>query len=125
MPKLRRIAVLIKKYKPAKIFTHSVDDMIYKDHKAVHKIMIEVLDKVKYKGEVYSFNIWNLNIRKREKAKLIVDITKTFKKKLKALQCFKSQKMALMQLLPVIYVRAFKHGLEGESRFAEKFYKLK
>lgn len=117
---------LIKKYKPAKIFTHSFDDILYPDHKAVYNLVAKIIDKIDYKGQAFTFNIWNItNLRKRNLPKMIIDISGTFKQKLKALKLFKSQKAALIQLMPLVYLRAFKHGFEGKFKWGEKFYKIR
>ncbi len=117
---------LIKKYKPSKIFTHSFDDILYKDHKTVYNIMNKIMSEIDYKGDAYTFNIWNItNLRKRNLPKMIVDISTTFRTKMRALKEFKSQKVALVQLLPVVYLRGFKHGFEGNHKWGEKFYKIR
>lgn len=116
---------LIKKYKPSKIFTHSHDDMMFPDHKAVNWVMTRVLKKMNYKGDAYIFDIWNvMTVRKRDKPKLIVDISKTFSKKIEALHCFKSQRFIIAELKPLIYIRAIKDGLIAGVKFAEKFYRM-
>jgi LmbE family N-acetylglucosaminyl deacetylase len=121
----KMLAILIKKYKPAKIFTHSHDDIIFPDHKAVNDIMTKVLTKMKYKGDVYIFDIWNpVTIRKRDRPKMVVDISETFKTKLKALECFKSQSFVIAELKPLVYIRAIKNGAFSGVKFAEKFYKI-
>ncbi len=61
----KKIKNLIEKYQPAKVFIHSKDDP-WPDHQAVHKIMIKVIEKIKFDGDVYSFDIWN-PIRARER----------------------------------------------------------
>jgi len=115
---------LVEKYKPNRIFTHSHDDMIFVDHKAVNNVVVKVLKKMRYKGDVYIFDIWNpITIRKRHAPKMIVDVSDTFKIKEKALGCFKSQSFVIAELKPLIYGRAIKNGIEIGVKFAEKFYK--
>lgn len=115
---------LIKKYKPSRIFTHSHDDMIFMDHKAVSNIMTKILGKIKYTGDVYIFDIWNLTtLRRRNRPKMVVDISDTFRTKMKALACFTSQSFVITELKPLIYARAIKNGLASGVKFAEKFYK--
>ncbi|MFC1753269.1 hypothetical protein ACFL96_07735, partial [Thermoproteota archaeon] len=54
-----------------------------------------------------------------------VDVSDTFKLKIKAINEFKSQKVLVMwQLLPGIYFRAIKNGFENRCRFAERFVKI-
>ena len=112
----------IKTLQPSRIFTHSFDDVVYPDHKAVHDSVITVLQRMNYKGDVYTFNIWGKDVRATAHPKLVVDIRDTFKYKIKALKEFKSQRFLVMwQLLPIVYARALKAGFEHKCRFAEKF----
>ncbi|MFC1755423.1 PIG-L deacetylase family protein, partial [Thermoproteota archaeon] len=60
---LDQIEEVIKEYGPMRIFTHSEDDIVYPDHKAVHDSVVTVLKRMKYKGDVYAFNIWGKDIR--------------------------------------------------------------
>ena len=115
---------LVRKYNPSKIFTHSHDDIIFVDHKAVSNVVMKALKKIKYQGDVYIFDIWNpMTIRKRHAPKMIVDVSETFKIKEKALGCFKSQSFVIAELKPLIYARAIKNGIATGVRFAEKFYR--
>ena len=120
-----RLATLFKQYNPEKIFTHAIDDP-HLDHQAVYKITSNAVKSMNYKGDVYSFEVWNpLNLMKRNLPKMYVDISKTFPLKIKALQCFQSQKMFILMLLPAVYSRAITAGLNANCRFAEVFYKIK
>ncbi|MFW5746544.1 MAG: PIG-L deacetylase family protein [Nanoarchaeota archaeon] len=124
-----RIKAIILRYKPDKIFTHDMDDLVYPDHKAVNKVVLTVVDELmaknRWRGDVYTFNIWFMNFRKTLKPKLVVDISSTFRQKRKALRAFKSQKIALLQLIPFVYAKAFFDGLHSDVRFAETFYKVR
>ena len=122
-----KIRDIIKKYKPEKIFTHAIDDMLFPDHRAVHDCVLEIVkefNKKEKKYPVYTFNIWTLNVRKRNTPKLIVDITNEFPEKVKALKCFKSQSLALLQLTPGIYLKALLAGWKNGTKYAEEFYKI-
>ncbi len=120
-----KLVNLIKKTKPSKIFYHSADDH-HPDHKVVNKIVNELLDKMKYKGDVYTFDVWTPIIyRKRNIPKMVVDITSTFKTKIKAFKVQKSQKMAILSLLWSIYLKAFLNGLNYGCKYAETFKKVK
>jgi len=120
-----KVKKLIKEKKPAKIFTHSADDA-HDDHRAVYKTVMELTDEIKYKGDLLSFDIWHIvDFKKREKPKLYVDITSTFKVKLKALKCFESQKLAMLFTYINVYIYAFINGLNNDCKHAEKFYKIK
>jgi len=120
-----KIKSLILKNKSTKIFTHSIDDP-HPDHRAVYNIITNIVDKLNYKGELYSFEIWNpVNLRKRGKPKLVVDTSKTFHKKIKAIKTHKSQKVSIISLLWNIYRKDFFNGLSNNCRYAEVFYKIK
>ena len=112
---------LMKKTKPSKIFLHSSDDP-HPDHRAVYNIVNELLDRTNYKGDSYMFDIWTpLVVRQRNRPKMVVDITKTFKTKLNAFKMHKSQKMALMSLLWSVYLKAFLNGINNGCKYAEVF----
>jgi LmbE family N-acetylglucosaminyl deacetylase len=119
------IEKLIKRYNPTRIFTHSHDDFIFPDHKAVNDTVTKVLKKIKYEGDVFIFDIWNfITLRRRNRPKMIVDISDTFKTKVKALKCFKSQSFVIAELKPLIYIRAIRNGITVKAKFGEKFYKI-
>lgn len=121
----KKIKRMIEEKKPKKIFTHSMDDL-HPDHRAVYKMIIEIMEKSKHQCDVYSFDIWNpFRIRKRNVPRLYVDITDSFKTKMKALACFKSQWLTMLLLKPPVYIRAIKSGIANRTRYAEKFYKIK
>ncbi|MBW3017483.1 PIG-L family deacetylase [Candidatus Woesearchaeota archaeon] len=121
----QRIIDLINNYSPEKIFTHAIDDP-HKDHLNVYKVIKKIIDSINYKGDVYSFEVWNpLNLMKRNLPKMYVDISRTFPLKVKALKCFESQKMSILPLLPAVYTRAITAGFGAKCRFAEVFYKIK
>ena len=120
-----KLKKLIKEKKPIKIFTHSTEDP-HPDHRAVYKIVIESLDKAGCKSDVFSFDIWNpLTIKKTHLPKMYVDVTDTFKVKLKALKAFESQKIALFTLIWSVYARALIHGSYIHARYAERFFKVR
>ena len=114
----------IQENKPTKIFTHSNDDP-HTDHKAVNIIILSILKELKYYGEIYTFDVWNpFNLRNRNLPKMVSDITETMESKVKALKCHESQFVALVTMLPSVYVRAVINGLSYGYRYAEKFTKI-
>ncbi len=116
---------IINEFKPDTIMTHAVDDP-HPDHRAVLKIALELHSKSKTKFEVFSFEIWNpANLKKRRTPMLMVDITKTFHKKIKAIEAFRSQINSLVLLLWSVYAKALYWGLRNRTRYAEVFYKVK
>jgi LmbE family N-acetylglucosaminyl deacetylase len=130
-----RFQRLLLTYKPCKIFTHSIDDL-FPDHRFVREKVIEACDSFARKNlldpEVYSFDVWNLwRIGRRGEPKLVVDISDTFKYKIKALHSFKSQinffsHTVLVNILYVaVYVKAFINGLRYGYKAAEVFYRIR
>ncbi|NOZ81112.1 MAG: PIG-L family deacetylase [DPANN group archaeon] len=120
--KLRR---LILTQRPEKIFTHSKDDP-HPDHRAVHQAVTEVMDTIHRDIPVYSFDIWNpINVRERQRPRLVIDITDTFQKKIEAFRCHHSQKPTLFSLMWNVYAKAIYNGLSNDMRYAEIFYKIR
>ncbi len=118
----KKIIGIIKKYKPSKIYTLSSLDS-HPDHRAVNNIIMEVINEIKYKGEVYAFEVWN--VINEDRPIVYEDITDTFKEKLDLLKHFKSQWLSIyIQLIPMIF-RARLYGNKNNCKYAEKFYKLK
>lgn len=114
----------IKEKNPVKILTHSSDDP-HPDHKAVNNIILSIVKEVGYKGEVLTFDVWNpFNLRNRNLPKGVVDITETMQIKCKALKCHESQTIALLTMIPSMYIRAIFNGLRYGYIYAEKFTKI-
>lgn len=122
----KRISDIIKKFKPKKIFIHDLNDP-HPDHKAIYDIALKILDRIKYKGDVYTFDVWNpIKIRKTSEPKLVINTTQTFKLKTKALRCHKSQKIPLLLLIWWnVYLKDFLNGLANNCRYAEVFNKVR
>ena len=119
-----KIRNLLREKKPSKIFTHSWNDPL-PDHKAVHNIVTELVMKLRNIPDVYSFDIWNpIALQKTNVPKLIVDISHTFKFKVKALLCFKSQKLSVYQILPRVFIKNLLAGLNYGMKYAEVFHKV-
>ena len=121
----KKIVKLIKFLKPSKIFTHSIDDP-HPDHRAVYNIAMRIADKIKFRGDIFSFDIWNpVKMKHRDMPKMYVDVSGTFKLKISALKVMKSQKITMLNLLPTVYFKAIKTGLLHRCRFAERFVKVR
>jgi N-acetylglucosamine malate deacetylase 1 len=121
----KKLLTLIKKEKPTKLFTHSAEDP-HPDHRAVHKITLQLYEKLNEKPELYIYSIWNPVSFKTNFPALYVNVSKTFSKKLEALKCFPSQKFqAVYPLITLIFYRAIKSGIKIRKKFAEKFYRIK
>ncbi|MFH1316804.1 MAG: PIG-L deacetylase family protein [Candidatus Woesearchaeota archaeon] len=121
----KRIKQLIEENNPTKIFTHSIDDP-HRDHKVVFKMIMQIIEEIRFKGDVYSFNIWNpINVRKRQEPKMFVDTSSTFKKKLEAFKAHKSQKMTFLTLWWDIWRRDRLNGFFNRCKYAEIFFKVR
>jgi LmbE family N-acetylglucosaminyl deacetylase len=120
----RIIKKIIEKESPSKIFTHSRDDP-HTLHRNVYRLVMETIKEARVGGDVYSFDIWNpIKIRGRNAPKLVVDITRTFSKKIKALKSHKSQKITIISLLWNVYLKAIMQGWKNKCKYAEVFYKI-
>ena len=122
-----KIKKIIRRVKPGKIFTHSIDDP-HPDHREVYHFTSELLDNINYKGDLYSFNVWNyfINFRRRDRPKLVVDITDTFKTKVEAFRKHKSQRInAILPLMWNVYLQAILNGFNNHVKYAEVFFKIR
>jgi LmbE family N-acetylglucosaminyl deacetylase len=121
----KELKKIILKKRPKKIFTHNNLDP-HGDHKAVRMNVLEVVDSIKIRPEVFMFDVWNvLDFRRIEHPQLYVDITDTFADKIAALKCFKSQVSSMLLLVGFVYAKAIGHGLTHHVRFAERFFKIR
>jgi len=119
-----KIKKIIAKEKPTKIFTHSINDA-HPDHRAVYYFMKELFEEIDYKGDVYLFGVWSpVRIKDRDLPKMVVDVTSTFDKKIKAIKSHESQQITILSLLWNVYLRAIMEGWTNNCRYAEVFYKL-
>jgi len=119
-----RIKTIIKTFKPDRIFTHSVDDA-HPDHNAVAKTTLEICKQINYQKPIYSFEIWNpVDIKKRSLPKMYVDISSTFRQKLKAFRAHKSQFFQTLPIIPSIYIKSIFAGFKIKGRYAEEFLKV-
>ncbi len=120
-----KLRAILQKENPSKIFTHSGGDP-HPDHQQVNRLLMETLKRTGCQCEVYAYDIWTpLNLKDRDLPKLVVDITDTFKIKIKALRCFKSQWVSMVSLLWSVYYKALKLGLQNKVKYAEVFWKIK
>jgi len=120
MDKKKTLLNLIKKYNPDKVFFHSIKDG-HRDHRFVNKVMFEILDELENKPEVYTYQINLFDFSERD-PKVIYDVSKTYKKKFRALECFKSQILWTALLKPMILLKGIYFGKKHNMKFAEYFY---
>ncbi|NQU97906.1 PIG-L family deacetylase [Candidatus Woesearchaeota archaeon] len=124
-----KLEKIIKKLRPVKIFTHAPDDA-HPIHRKTVSAVLEIVDELSWKTEVYSFEIWNpFRFTANKHPKLVVDTSKTFDKKLKALKCFKSQFSlhGIFNYFPVMtmYIKNTINGRKHNTKYAEVFYRLR
>ena len=117
-----RVKRIIKKYKPVKIFITSSYDP-HPDHRAVHEIVIKVLEDLNYKSELYAYEVWN--IVNENKPVIYNDISDYFKAKIAMMKSFKTQWLFMYLLLIPVYLRARFYGIKNNFKYAEKLYKIK
>ena len=121
----KKVKDIIKKEKPSKIFTHGVNDH-HQDHFAVYKLMKEIIKEMRLKCDVYSFDVWNIvKIFKRNRPRLVVDITKTFDTKIRAIKAHKSQTNTMVSIGWTVYLKAILNGWNNNCKYAEVFDKLR
>jgi len=121
----QKIVKMIRSLNPKKIFTHSVDDP-HPDHKAANAIVNNTVDRIKWHGEMYCFDVWNpFNVSESRFPRLIVDTSQTFNIKIRAMEAHKSQKLTKYTLSWNLYLKAFYNGLKNGVRYAEVFYKVR
>ena len=112
---------IIKKYKPVKIFTLTSIDP-HPDHRAVNKTTMKAIKELKYSGEVYGYEVWNL--QKLNEPVIYEDITPFMSKKIQLIKEFRSQWISICLLLIPTYFRSFIHGKKIKVKYAERFFKL-
>ncbi len=120
-----KLAWIIQKEKPAKIFMHGLDDF-HPDHRAVYRLVMDLIEKKKISCPVYSFDVWSvLKLRQRNLPRLVVDISDTFNTKIKAFLVHESQKLAIWMLLWKLILKDWLSGIIHGYKYAEVFYRLK
>ena len=118
----KRVKDIIKKYNPERIYCTSSQDP-HPDHRAVNKIVLEIVDTFRKKYPVYAYEVWN--IQDETHPRVYVDISGYMDQKLEYIKMFKSQWVFMFSLyLPAIF-RAKKFGAKNHCKYAERFYKLR
>ncbi|MBI2106223.1 PIG-L family deacetylase [Candidatus Woesearchaeota archaeon] len=118
-----KIKNIIEKYKPERILTVSSSET-HPDHRTVNEVVLNVVDSLKKKYPVYTFNVWT-RPKLMQNPIIYVDISKYFWKKIKILQQHRSQWLSIyLQLIPVIF-RAKYYGIKNNCKYAEKFERVR
>lgn len=112
---------LIKQFKIKKIFFHSIKDG-HPDHLAVNSVMREIVQSLKNKIEIHTYQINLFDFSKKD-PEIIMDVSKEYKKKFDALECFKSQRLWTLLLKPMILFKGIYFGKKVGVKFAEYFYR--
>ncbi|HIG92793.1 TPA: PIG-L family deacetylase [Candidatus Woesearchaeota archaeon] len=118
------LLAIINKERPTKIFTHSHEDP-HPDHHAVHEITRSLLERMKYKPEVYIYSVWNPVSFKTLYPTLYVNISRHFGLKLKAMKTFRSQRIHVAYPFFLLLLRAVISGIKIRTTFAEKFFRIR
>ncbi len=119
-----RLLTIFQNEQPTKVLTHSHEDP-HPDHRAVHKITLDVHKKLTQKPDVFIYSVWNPVSFKTNFPSLYSDVSKTFSKKLKALKTFQSQKVHVAYPLLLLLWRGIKDGFKIRKRFGEHFFKIR
>jgi len=115
------ISNIIKQFKINKIFFHSIKDG-HPDHLAVNAVMREIIKSTKQKIEVHTYQVNLFDFSKKD-PEIIMDVSREYKKKLEALECFKSQRLWTLLLKPMILFKGIHFGKKAGVKFAEYFYR--
>ena len=116
---------IIKQEKPRMIFAPAIDD-IHPDHRAVARFIVAMHDKNKLEMPVWTYTVWNpLHVKGRDRPRMVMDISKTFNTKWRAIQAYQSQKVSTYQLIPTVMLRGFIHGVVHGYSMAEVFLKAR
>ncbi len=119
----------IRKLKPTKIYIPGENEL-HPDHRAIAKLVLKALDKAKLKYEVYAYYTYP-NLHHPKKAKMVVDVSGFYRKKVDGINAFKSQIHIFTHAFGnnILYVyqlsRNWLQGFLRGTRFVETFYKLR
>lgn len=127
-----KVLELLKEFKPDRVFTHYSEDT-HKDHKSVHFAVRDAVIKYGEPVELLSFevNSWGflstLTILKpsvlSKKPQIVVNVEDVYEDKLKALKQFRSQRLILKIVFPLILLKEIYYGVVYGFKYAEHFYK--
>ena len=118
---LKKLKRIIEHYKPNTIFTHTITDG-HPDHRAVHDLTVQAVKETFINTRILTFDINFFNFQKG--LKVHYDITKTFDKKMQALNLIKSQHSIITLLKPLILLKAITYGIRSKNKYAECFTAL-
>jgi N-acetylglucosamine malate deacetylase 1 len=121
----KKVGGLLKKYDPDIILTHSIDDG-HPAHTSVAKLVKRQVRSQGLRARIYTFNNWSpIRSKNLGKPKLVVDTSKFFNKKKRALKEFKTQSKTLgwSYNVALTLVKDYWNGVRHGKMTAEVFYK--
>lgn len=111
---------IFKKYKPDKVFFHSIQDA-HSDHLAVNRAVNEVISKMEIRKYTFEVNFWDwFQLRS---PRVVFDVSDAWGKKMRALSQFKSQRFFVKMFGALVTLKAFYYGRKIGCKYAEVFYK--
>lgn len=119
----------LKALKPAKAYLPGANDT-HPDHKAISALALELIDGAKLRCDVYAYYVYPV-LRRPRGARLSVDVSATYAKKLEALRAYRSQIHLFTYAFTnnIVYVYAIiRNGLAGflrGKRWIETFDKIR
>jgi N-acetylglucosamine malate deacetylase 1 len=119
---VKRILEIIKTTKPQKIFVPSKLDP-HPDHQAVNTIVLRVIDSQKKHYATYAYEVWN--ILNENNPRIYNDIALEMGIKMEYIKMFKSQWVYMFSLYIPTIIRSFYFGRKYNTKYAERFYKLR
>lgn len=112
---------IMSEYKPDQVFVHHKRDL-HPDHQAVWKACEHSVQGLGKRPEVYGYEVNSWFSPFTQQSELAVDITKEYRKKIKAIKCFNTQRYLLFFLQPLLELRAFHYASIYGFKYVETFY---
>ena len=111
---------IFEKYEPDKLFYHSVQDA-HGDHLAVNRAVSELISKTDVETYTFEVNFWDWF--QHRTPRIVFDVTDVWRKKMRALNQFKSQSIFIKLFGALITLKAYYYGRKVGCKYAEVFYK--
>ena len=117
----RKLLEIIEEEKPSMVFTHGLSLDI--DRLAVHNIIKGFFKLHELKTPLYIFDTFTL-VRK-QKPRLVVDITHTLGTKIKAALVHRKQNILTSFIASRIFIKSWISGIQHGMKSAEVFYRIR
>jgi LmbE family N-acetylglucosaminyl deacetylase len=118
--KFRNLKKLFQEVNPDKVFYHSIQDG-HNDHRFVNKVVEELISRTDVERYTFEINLWNWFQHKSPV--ILFDVTETWKKKIRAMNQFKSQSLFINILRPIVTLKSHYYGRRYGYKYVEVFYK--